>query len=398
MKKRPFLKWALLGALSLAPVSVLFGQEDALPVSGVIPDRYIVVLKPGADHGRVASRHGLAPDLAYSHALNGFAGHVPPGQLRLLQSDPDVVWIESDQVVTIVGVSGKGGKTPPPPAAQVIPTGVQRIGAAPSGVEDFSAVGIAIIDTGIDLTHPDLNVKGNVTFVRATRSGNDDNGHGTHCAGIAAAINNTIGVVGVAPNASLYAVKVLDRNGNGTYSAVIAGVDWVTANAGSLGIRVANMSLGGPDSPTLKTAIANSVAAGVVYCVAAGNDSADAKDFSPANCPEAVAVSAIDDRDGLCGNDVFASFSNFGSFVHIAAPGVNIYSTYKGGGYATMSGTSMAAPHVTGAAAKYIAHNPASAADVYGALIAAGTAQTDFCGFTRDKDIIPEPLVNAAGL
>jgi subtilisin family serine protease len=272
-------------------------------------------------------------------------------------------------------------------------------------------VGIAIIDTGIDLTHPDLNVQGNVTCVPGTPSGNDDHGHGTHCAGIAAAINNAIGVRGVAPNAKLYAVKVLASNGSGDMSWVIAGVDWVTANAGN--IRVANMSLGGPDSLALKNAIHNSVAAGVAYCVAAGNSARDASSTSPANCPDALTVSAIVDTDGQCGHhgrrstygkdDTFASFSNWGPFVHIAAPGVNIYSTYKGGSYATMSGTSMAAPHVTGAAAQYIASQLAlgfspSPTVVYDALIDNGTLQIDPCGFTGDSDGIPEPLVSAAGL
>lgn len=391
-------------------MAVAWGQDESLPASGVIPNRYIVVLNQGADHARVAGRHGLAPDQVYTHALKGFAAFVPPGQFRQLQRDSDIATIEPDQVVTII--ASANGKAAKPLPAQVLPPGITRIGAAASTIQNFSAIGIAIIDTGIDLTHPDLNVRGNVTFVSGTRSGNDDHGHGTHCAGIAAAINNSIGVAGVAPNARLYAVKVLSRSGSGTISGVIAGVDWVRAHAGSLGIRVANMSLGGGNSPTLNAAIADSVANGVAYCVAAGNDHVDASSSSPANCPSALAVSAIVDTDGLCGHaggttgygadDTFATFSNYGPFVQIAAPGVNIYSTYKGGGYATMSGTSMAAPHVTGAVARYLAANSsAMPLDAYQAMINLGLAnssQTSDCGFTGDSDGIPEPLVNVTGL
>ncbi len=402
MKSRTSIKWSLFGALSLLPVTLAFAQSASLPEVGVIPGKYIVVLKPGADRAAVAARHAVQPDFVYTHALHGFAGTVPDARLARLVKDPDVAYVEPDQVATIVGKPGT--KPPPPSPSQTIPTGVKRIGLS---AINASGIGIAIIDTGIDLTHPDLNVVGNTTFVTATRSGNDDNGHGTHCAGIAAARDNGIGVRGVAPGAQLYAVKVLSRSGSGSYSAVIAGVDWVAARADK--IQVANMSLGGPSSTALNDAISKAVAAGIAFCVAAGNDGADASNTSPANCGDALAVSAIVDTDGLCGgtggatgygaDDTFASFSNFGPFVHIAAPGVNIYSTYKGGSYATMSGTSMAAPHVTGAAALFIAKNPGvQPGVVYDGLIAAGSDQGTSCGFTGDPDNIPEPLVNAGAL
>jgi subtilisin family serine protease len=256
--------------------------------------------------------------------------------------------------------------------------------------------------------------------VKGTKNGNDDNGHGTHVAGIAAAKDNGIGVVGVAPGARLWAVKVLDRNGSGFLSGVIKGVDHVTANAGA--IEVANMSLGGGNSQALNDAIKNSVAKGVVYVVAAGNSGIDASNTSPANSPDVLAVSAIVDTDGKCGklgpstsyggDDTFASFSNYGSMVDIAAPGVNILSTYKGKTYATMSGTSMASPHVAGAVALYLAHNlkpadVAGAAAVRAAIIAAGVPQTAPCssgdgngGFTGDPDPASnqEPLVYAKSL
>ncbi|MBM3842579.1 MAG: hypothetical protein FJ397_04830 [Verrucomicrobia bacterium] len=263
----------------------------------------------------------------------------------------------------------------------------------------------------MQLTHPDLNVYRNVSFA-GTRTGNDDNGHGTHCAGIAAARDNNAGVVGVAPGARLWAVKVLDRSGSGSISNVIKGVDYVTRYSSS--IEVANMSLGGGNSSTLNNAIANSVARGVVYVVAAGNSNVDAANSSPANSPNVICVSAIVDTDGLPGglgqgtgygaDDTFASFSNYGAVVDLAAPGVNILSTYIGGGYATMSGTSMAAPHVAGAAGLYLAGRAkpttaTGAAAARAAIIAAGHLQSSPSGLKgADKDASPEPLLNATNL
>lgn len=390
MTNRILMKWPLLGAVVLLPVPLGFAQPDELPASGVVPDRYIVVLKASAHSAAVAARHAVLPDHVYVHALNGFAGFVPPGRLAALEADPDVAWVEPDQVAHIVAKI----KPPPVQPAQVIPPGICRIGLSATPV---TGIGIAIIDTGIDLDHPDLNVVGDVTFVSRTTSGDDDNGHGTHCAGIAAAVDNAIGVRGVAPGAPLYAVKVLSRSGSGTYSAIIAGVNWVAARPNE--IKVANMSLGGPFSSALNLAVANAVAEGIVFCVAAGNESVDAGTTSPASCPEAITVSAVSDADCACGNDVFASFSNFGEAVDIAAPGVYVYSTYKGGAYATMSGTSMASPHAAGAAAVYIAScgsAPPTPLQVAQALPAAGWPQEDSCGFSLDPDGFPEPMLRVA--
>ena len=244
----------------------------------------------------------------------------------------------------------------------------------------------------------------------------DDNGHGTHVAGTAAALDNDIGVVGVAPGARLYAVKVLGKNGSGTLSAVIKGIDWVTQNAGALKIKVANMSLGASGSDDgncgrsnndpLHTAICNSVAAGVTYVVSAGNSGADAKNTIPAAYSEAITVTALADTDGkpggfgpvstYGGDDTFATFSNYGPGVDLIAPGVSILSTYLNGGYATLSGTSMAAPHVTGAAALYIAQqNPgASPQQVRQALISQGKPGP----WSGDRDAIAEPLVYVGAL
>jgi subtilisin family serine protease len=267
-----------------------------------------------------------------------------------------VDYIEADLIAQAVG--------------QIVPDGVARIGAELNttadidGVDDSRVdVDIAIIDTGIDLDHPDLDVIDNVNFSNTKRSGDDDNGHGTHVAGTAAAIDNDFGVVGVAPGARLWAGKVLDRRGSGFFSDVIAGIDYVTDNADL--IEVANMSLSGTGSlASLHTAIKNSVNAGVVYVVAAGNSSKDiyggdgifggSDDVIPAAYPEVAAISAINDAD-----DTFAGFSNFsaGAAIDLAAPGVNILSTWRGGGYNTISGTSMSSPHVAGAAALEAATN-----------------------------------------
>jgi len=395
----------------LASASALSAQNQLAPLIQAvrselrIPDKYIVVLKAGAQASVVASRHGVVAENTYSSAVQGFSGRLTLRQLLSLALDGQIAYIEEDQVVRI--------------SNDTVPPGIVRVGAtlnAKARIDTSNAesvnVDIAIIDTGIQLNHPDLNVFRNVSYVAGARNGNDDNGHGTHCAGTAAARDNNVGVVGVAPGARLWAVKVLDRNGSGTISNVIRGVDYVTANSAS--IEVANMSLGGGNSPTLNNAIANSVARGVVYVVAAGNSNVDAANSSPANSPNVICVSAIVDTDGIPGgfgpgtaygaDDTFASFSNYGAVVDMAAPGVNILSTYIGSRYATLSGTSMAAPHVAGAAGLYLAGrakptNATAAAAARAAIIAAGHLQSSPSGLKgADKDASPEPLLNATNL
>ncbi len=345
----------------------------------------------------------------YRHALNGYTIKVgnDPGLLNNLRSDPRVALVEQDQKVQMF--------------SQVIPTGVERIGASPStsaarltsqtqgaGSGNVNA-DIAILDTGIDLNHPDLNVYAQKTFVAGTSTANDDNGHGTHVAGIAAAIDNSIGVVGVAPGARLWAVKVLDKSGAGALSDVIAGIDYITAHANE--IDVVNMSFGCQcDSTALNSAVSNAIAAGITFVAAAGNSGADASTFHPASDPNVIAVGAIADSDGRCGgmgpstqygnDDTFATFSNYGPKVAIAAPGVNILSTYSGGTYTTLSGTSMAAPHVAGAAALYKASHPnASPAEVKSALTNSATNASITCDgdghgyYTGSANTGNEPLL-----
>ena len=397
---------------SLVPYSVVSASNNDFKSTGEkVPNQYIVILKEDSSPEIVANEargKGVEVLHVYEHAIKGFATRVPNAQvLDDIKNDPRVDYVEQDQVVQAF--------------AQILPTGVNRIDAdlSPTAninvVDDRVNVDVAIIDTGIDLKHPDLNVYRGVTCTGAGPSGGkDNNGHGTHVAGIAAAKDNGIGVVGVAPGARLWAVKVLDGSGSGSISCVIAGVDYVTANAAE--IEVANMSLGCEcTSSSLDTAIHNSVAAGVTYVVAAGNSGKDASTFSPANHPDVIAVSAIVDTDGKCGgvgtstsygnDDTFASFSNFGSTVDIAAPGVKIYSTYKGSSYATLSGTSMASPHVAGAAALYEStHSGALPTDIKDALTGSGSVPSTPCDgnghgyfFTGDTDGISEPLLYTAG-
>ena len=410
----------IIAVLGVASSSVVISSPAS---AQKIPSRYIVVLndvdEPGAVANEMASKHGFSIILVYKYALKGFNAIIPEATLDKVKNDPRVDYVEEDQkVFAFPKPPGKGkpdkGDGGGDKIAQALPTGVNRIDADLSatakidGVDERVDVDIAIIDTGIDPKHPDLNV---VNHVRCTGTGanKDQNGHGTHVAGTAAALDNNIGVVGVAPGAKLWGVKVLDATGSGTLGCVIAGVDYVTSHADE--IEIANMSLGFEGSSSaLDEAIANSVAAGITYAVAAGNSAKDAATFSPANHPDVITVSAIADFDGqpgglaspTCRNDVddtFADFSNFGNLIELAAPGVCILSTWLGGEYNTISGTSMASPHVAGAAALYMANIPsASPAEVRDALIAAGTPQTDPDSFTEDPDDFPEPLLDAATL
>ncbi len=385
----------ILALFAITVISIgTLGFIPSQAASPTIPDRYIVILNDGTNSWSVANemaqKHGLAISHVYGTAVHGFSGVIPPGQLDKITSDPRVKYIEQDSIVTIFkkpsGSPGKGGgSTTQPP--QVIPTGIARIGGPLSGSVN---VDVAVIDTGIDPTHPDLNVIDGVNFAKG-KSWSDGNGHGTHVAGTIAAKNNEIGVVGVAPDARLYAVKVLDNRGSGFMSDVIAGVNWVASNANT--IEVANMSLGGSVSSTLNTAVENAVAAGVVFVVAAGNESTDACSKSPASAPNAITVSALDDRDGIASlTDPFASFSNYGSCVDMIAPGVLILSTWKDDGYNTISGTSMASPHVAGSAALYKANNPsASPAQVVSALQTNGNL---IWNLSSDPDENHEKLVH----
>ena len=280
-----------------------------------------------------------SPEEIYQSALKGFTVRLTPGQARLLASDNDVKIIERDAIISLSPINATGKPVRPAPT-ETIPWGITRVG----GGTTTSIATAWIIDTGIDLDHPDLNVDvaRSKTFLGSRTTPDDQNGHGTHVAGTIGAKNNAIGVIGVAPGVKLVSVRVLDRSGSGTTSGVIAGVDYVKDN-GNDG-DVANMSLGGGVSDALDLAVYNASAV-IKFALAAGNEKDNANNHSPArvNGPNIYTVSAMDK------NDTWAYFSNYGNPpVDYCAPGYYIYSTYKSGGYATLSGTSMAAPHVAG--------------------------------------------------
>ncbi|MDF1575228.1 MAG: S8 family serine peptidase [Bacteroidales bacterium] len=280
---------------------------------------------------------GKSPNRIYGSAFKGFSVSLSEEEASALKKQEGVKGVWEDRIVTLK----KPGTVPTDPPAQSVPYGITRVGSI-----TYTGSHVAwIIDTGIDLDHPDLNVDAlkSKTFVIRTTSPEDDNGHGSHCAGIVAAIDNEIGVVGVAAGATVVAVKVLNRRGSGTMTDIIAGVDYVAANAQPG--DVANLSLGGSVYDPIDEAVINLGASGVFVALAAGNESDDANNHSPAraNGTNLYTVSAMDI------NDNFAYFSNYGNPpIDYCAPGVSVLSTYKSGGYATMSGTSMAAPHVCG--------------------------------------------------
>jgi len=292
------------------------------------------------------------------HMVPGLAVELPEVAVKQLRANPAVVSVEPDVVVN--ALSGDALKRQRPGTdrrqpGEVIEWNVDRIDAELVwSLSTGAGVKVAVVDTGIDRDHPDLvaNIAGGVNFVRKGNSLNpdrwdDDNGHGTHVAGIIAAVDNEIGVVGVAPGARLYAVKVLDASGSGWLSDVVAAVEWSVDNR----MDVINMSLGASSgSPLLEGACQAAAEAGIVIVAAAGNDGGPV--LYPARYSSVIAVGATDSSDSV------PWWSNRGPELEIVAPGVNVRSTWKGGGYRTLSGTSMAAPHVTGVCALMLALSP----------------------------------------
>jgi len=395
------------GMLAALLVSVMAAMPSAAAAPSGRSGSYIVVLKDTATGPSTlarahADRYGARVGHVYRHALKGYSAILSSDRIAALRADPNVAAVAPDLPVHAF--------------VQTLPTGINRIDGELSSTVSGNGSGvvnvdIAIIDTGISTSHPELNVVGGTNCVGGP-SFNDDNGHGSHVAGIAAARDNVDGVVGVAPGARLYAVKVLNSAGSGSISQIICGIDWVTARAGT--IEVANMSLGGSsffgafsgcnsNFDPMHPAICRSVQAGVTYAVAAGNSAMDANTFIPATYSQVITVSALADFNGLPGggaaatcradvDDTFANFSNFGADIDIIAPGVCILSTYLGSGYNTLSGTSMASPHVAGAAALYKANNPgATPAQVKTALQNAGNLNWNDAD---DPDPTKERLLN----
>lgn len=311
------------------------------------PERVIVVFRAAPDANLVA-QYGQVHSVF--HLIPAVVATLPQPAIDALSKNPNVMFIEPDRYVTLVKpvIEPQARK----PKRQTLPWGVDRIDADLAwAVTKGTGIKVAIVDTGIDVDHADLmaNIKGGYNCIAETTNFNDDHGHGTHCAGIVAAVNNTIGVVGVAPEAWLYGVKVLDSSGSGYLSDCVEGIQWCVDN----GMQVVSMSWGGyGDWPTLQAACDAAWAAGLVLVGAAGNDAYLDPDMCPAGYSSVIAVSATDSSDSL------AYFSNYGYEIEVAAPGVSIYSTYYTGGYTTMSGTSMACPHVSGVAALILASHP----------------------------------------
>lgn len=422
---------AILQPASAAPGRGSNAETNSGFIPGsVIPGSYIVVFKDGVKNphavaNEMARNHGLALDQEYDTALKGFAAVIPAGRLKHLNDDPRVEFISEDRVLSITeSAAAKPVPDPSPPPFQppITPVGISRMGL--NETNKGTGIGVAVFDTGIDLDHPDLagNIVADYTAVKGTSSGDDDHGHGTHVAGTVAAIDNAFGVIGVAPEAKLIAVKVLNKKGMGSTSQIIAGVDWVTKNAATYNIKVANMSLAGPgrsdnncgntDRDAVHKAICASTAAGVTYVVAAGNEHKDASKFTPAAFDDTViTVSAIRDSDGLPGglgepfplwhyliaDDTFADFSNYGSTVDLGAQGVGVASTFIDGRYAGMSGTSMASPHVAGAAALYLHSHPGSSWQQVRDGLTSVAEPLNF-GHTDPSGLHPEPVVLAGEL
>jgi subtilisin family serine protease len=374
---RKKLTGLVLAALPFAAL-VAPTAAQAQEAGDLITDSYICVFNKMAvsrgqvqsEANRAAQAHGGRVTHVYSTALRGFAVNMPDHAVaRMKAKNPNIAYCEQDQIMAIpplhiTAKPGGGGGTQPP---QETPWGITRVKGGGAGTFGTAWV----IDTGIDFTHPDLNVDTarSRSFLGGTTTPADQNGHGTHVAGTIAALNNSIGVIGVSPGARVVAVRVLDRRGSGSNSGVIAGVEYVAAN-GQPG-DVANMSLGGGVSAALDTAVINAASGGVKFALAAGNETDNANNHSPAraNGPNVYTVSAFSTGDR------WASFSNYGNPpIDYAEPGVSIKSTWLSGGYNTISGTSMATPHLAGillaratpAADGVVSGDPAAPADTIG--------------------------------
>ncbi|HEX6369578.1 MAG TPA: S8 family serine peptidase [Longimicrobium sp.] len=345
--RRSFPIAAFAAAVSLAACqdagSVAAPGEASQAASANAP-LYIVTFKDGVDVNAatadLARGNGFAIHSTRHHAAPGFTAAIPEARLSRIVADPRVEIVEKDYIVTLdlpraAAPPGGGGG-----GAQSTPWGITRVGGAGDGTGRTAW----IIDTGIDLNHTDLNTSRNCHAAFGYNTPADGNGHGTHVAGTVAAKNNSQDVVGVAANAYVCAVRVLGNSGSGSYSGIINGVNYVAANGGSG--DVANMSLGGSGSnATLEKAVSDAAGKGIKFVLAAGNNGDNANNFTPArvNGSNILTISAI------ASNGCMPSWSNYGNPpVDYAAPGVSIVSTRKGGGTTSMSGTSMAAPHVAG--------------------------------------------------
>ena len=397
---------------------IVKAQEENL--SQPIPGKYIVKFKDSIGNAsekadKLVNKHGVNVEHVYENSFKGANITVPPGKEKDLAKDPDV-----EQLVQDFTISANDRLTLSAQATQVIPTGIKWTAANLNTTNEGLGATVAVLDTGIDFNHPDLKVNKALSrdFTNDMTGGNDNNksigGHGTHCAGVIAALDNTIGVLGVGSKIDLVSVKVLDRSGSGSFGGIIAGLDYVTSKASVIGVTNSSFGAKGGTNPSqafldvsalLRQAYQRAANAGVINVVAAGNESVDVtlNNTAPAMYPEVITVSAVNDSNGLQGDDSWASFSNFGTEVDIIAPGVNILSTAIGGGTSSLSGTSFACPHVAGTVALYIARNgrPANGnATLLSSLLSAisQSRSTLLSGEPNDGRIEPSCYANGASL
>jgi subtilisin family serine protease len=348
------------------------------PPTSPSPSPYVVVFDDsvtdvGARIDALQRGLGFTAKLRYSSALGGFAANFTPDQAARIADAPGVAFVDPDITFSAEGLA-------PLAAGETVPAGIRRVGGVlGTQAHAASSVGVAVLDTGVDLTNGDLAAVSGTNCVKPGTPAADDNGHGTHVAGIVAARNSGNGVVGVAPGTTVYAVKVLGPKATGTLSQILCGINWVTANAAALNIKVANMSItglgandnacGNVNRDAEHKAICGSVAAGVTYVAAAGNSATNFVNSVPAAYPEVLTATAMSDSDGLAGaagpapacrkgekDDAYGSYSNYAVAASeqshtIAAPGTCVVSDAPGGKTAVYYGTSQAAPHVAGAAA-----------------------------------------------
>ena len=340
----------------LIPVLVVFALLATTTVNAEIPTRKIVVFKAGFDTAMkdAAVREVGGRQLKSLKQVNAVAAELTPASVSALVARGNVLRVADDGIAREHAIEPPAGETGirnnlidrgfNRDRGEQLPWGIRRIRAPESWkVSTGKGIKVAVLDSGIDLSHPDIHVAGGVCEVDGVESYDDDRGHGTHVAGIIAALDNSYGVAGVGPDIQLYAVKVLDKTGAGWWSDIFAGLDWCVDH----GMQVANMSFGSSQyDETYAEVIYQTYKAGVLLVASAGNNgpTPDSVHY-PAKYPGVLAVSAIDS------NDKIASWSSIGPDVDLAAPGVDIYSTYTKPKYATMSGTSAAAPHVAGVAA-----------------------------------------------
>ncbi|MFG1671550.1 S8 family peptidase [Streptomyces sp. Y7] len=363
---------ALVGSLTALPAQAAPAEGKVLAAGSptAVKDSYIVTLKKSAGLKATSGagkslikEYGGSVDKTFGTALNGYTATLSATEARRLAADPAVASVEQNQRVRLADTTQTSA-----------PWGLDRTDQAAlplSGTYTYpdsagSGVTVYVIDTGVRITHTQISGRASYGYdaVDGDTTASDGNGHGTH---VATTVAGT--TYGVAKKANIVAVRVLDNSGSGTTAGVIAGIDWVTANHS--GPSVANMSLGGSASTSLDTAVANSIASGVTYAVAAGNSSANASSYSPARVATAITVGATTSSDAR------ASYSNYGSVLDIFAPGSSITAGYNTSdtATATLSGTSMATPHVAGAAAVYLAgHTSATPAAVASALTGGATA------------------------